>query len=107
MYPSLYYAVKDLIGLDLPFLKMIQSFGFFVAIAFLLAAYVWALELKRKEQLGLLGFTTNKVLKGQAATRAELITSGVIGFFIGYKLLFIALNFSAFTENTQAFILST
>jgi phosphatidylglycerol:prolipoprotein diacylglycerol transferase len=107
MYPSLYYAVKDLIGLDLPFLKMIQSFGFFVAIAFLLAAYVWALELKRKEQLGLLGFTSNRILKGQAATKAELITSGVIGFFIGYKLLFIALNFSAFTENTQAFILST
>nr|MBA3705643.1 diacylglyceryl transferase [Bacteroidota bacterium] len=50
MYPSIYHAVKDLFGLDLPFLKMIQSFGFFVALAFLVAAYFWTKELKRKEQ---------------------------------------------------------
>lgn len=107
MYPSLYYAIKDLIGLDLPFLKMVQSFGFFVALAFLAAAYVWTLELKRKEQLGLLGFTTKKTLKGEKASTTDLFISGIIGFLLGYKLLFIALNFSDFTENTQAFILST
>lgn len=107
MYPSIYYAVKDLFGLDLPFLKMVQSFGFFVAVAFLLAAYFWTLELKRKEKEGLLGSTTVKILKGAKATAAELITSAIIGFLIGYKVVFIILNFSAFTENTQGFILST
>ncbi|MES2139497.1 MAG: prolipoprotein diacylglyceryl transferase family protein [Bacteroidota bacterium] len=107
MYPSIYYAVKDLFGLDLPFLKMVQSFGFFVALAFLVAAYFWTLELKRKEKEGLLGSTTVKILKGAKATTAELITSAIIGFLIGYKVVFIILNFSAFTENTQGFILST
>ena len=107
MYPSIYYAVKDLLGLDLPFLKMIQSFGFFVAFAFLVAAYFWTLELKRKEKEGLLSANTVKTLKGAKATTAELITSAVIGFLIGYKVVFILLNFSAFTENTQGFILST
>ncbi len=106
MYPSIYFAVKDLLGLDLPFLKMIQSFGFFVAMAFLAAAYVWSLELKRKEQMGLVGFTTRKYLKGEKATTNELLLSGLIGFLIGYKFLFIAMNFSQFTENTQAFLLS-
>jgi phosphatidylglycerol:prolipoprotein diacylglycerol transferase len=106
MYPSLYYAFKDLFGIDLPFLKMVQSFGFFVAIAFLVAAYFWTKELKRKEGEGLLSTHTRKVLTGQRATSAELLTSAIIGFLIGYKLLYIALNFSEFTENTQGFLLS-
>jgi len=87
MYPSIYYAIKDLLGLDLPFLKMIQSFGFFVALAFLAAAYVWTLELKRKEQLGQLGFTTKKTLKGEKASTNDLVFSGIIGFLINYCLL--------------------
>ncbi len=106
MYPSLYYAIKDLFGLDLPFFKMVQSFGFFVAVAFIFAAYFLSKELKRKEQQGLILPHTIKVLKGQRATTAELITSGLIGFIAGYKILYIILNFTAFTENTQGFLLS-
>ena len=106
MYPSIYYAVKDLFGLNWPFLKMIQSFGFFVAIAFLVASYFWTKELQRKEQAGLLGPEKIKILRGAKITPIELVTSAIIGFLIGYKLVFIALNFSAFTEDTQSFILS-
>lgn len=107
MYPSIYYAVKDLFGMDLPFLKMIQSFGFFVAMGFLAASYFWTKELQRKEADGVLGPETVKRLKGAKATTAELFTSGLFGFLFGYKLLYIAVNFSAFTENTQGFLLST
>jgi prolipoprotein diacylglyceryltransferase len=107
MYPSLYYAVKDLFGLDFPFLKMIQSFGFFVALAFLIAAYFISKELKRKENEGLLSTEKTKILIGEKATSLELTTSAIIGFLLGYKLIFIALHFTEFTENTQGFILST
>jgi len=107
MYPSLYYAIKDLFGINLPFLKMIQSFGFFVAMAFLLAAYFLTNELKRKETQGLLASQKVKVLKGAKATIVEYLLSGVLGFLLGYKLLFIAQHFSEFLENTQAFLLST
>ena len=34
MYPNLYYLVDDLFGIKLNGLKLINSFGFFVAIAF-------------------------------------------------------------------------
>ena len=37
MYPTLYHALLDLMGLDLPFLKFLNSFGFFVAVAFFVA----------------------------------------------------------------------
>ena len=106
MYPSLYYAIKDLFGLDWPVFKMFQSFGFFVALAFLVSAYFWTKELKRKEQEGLLNTTTVKILKGQKATSTDLLLSAIIGFLFGYKFLFIVLHFSAFTEDTQGFILS-
>jgi prolipoprotein diacylglyceryl transferase len=106
MYPSLYYAVKDLFGLEIPFLKMIQSFGFFVAIAFLAAAYCFSKELQRKENEGLLTAGTAKVWRGKKATGTELFLSSLIGFLLGYKLLGIFLNYSVFLENTQEFLLS-
>ncbi len=52
MYPNLYYLVKDLYGIELNALKLVNSFGFFVALAFVASGYVLFLELKRKSALG-------------------------------------------------------
>lgn len=52
MYPNLYYAVKDLFGIEITGLKLINSFGFFVAIAFIAASAVLSAELKRKKKKG-------------------------------------------------------
>ena len=106
MYPSLCYAIKDLFGFNLPFLKMIQSFGFFVAIAFLVASYLLTKEFKRKEAEGLLTPQKIKVLIGVKATTLDFVVSGILGFLLGYKFLFIAQHFSQFLEDTQGFILS-
>lgn len=106
MYPNLYYFFYDVFGIEIGFLKAIQSFGFFVAISFILGAYFFSKELKRKEDEGLLKPTKEKVKKGEPASVAEMVISGFIGFLLGYKLLYIGLNFSEFTENTQAYILS-
>jgi hypothetical protein len=54
MYPNLYYAFRDIFGREWNGLRFINSFGFFVAIAFLVAAFILVLELKRKERAGLL-----------------------------------------------------
>jgi phosphatidylglycerol:prolipoprotein diacylglycerol transferase len=72
MYPTIYDAVKDIFGLSIPFLKLLQSFGFFVAISFLLCAWAFAKELKRKEKEGLLKPAFKKVMQGLAATKTEL-----------------------------------
>ena len=32
MYPTIYHAIKDLFGFDVPFLQVANTFGFFVAI---------------------------------------------------------------------------
>ncbi len=49
---------------------------------------------------------TTKVLVGEKVTTVELVTSGVIGFLIGYKLLYAALNYSDFVSDTQGILLS-
>ena len=52
MYPNLSYILHDLIGTDYDNLtRFVQTFGLFLALAFLTAAYFLFLELKRKKNL--------------------------------------------------------
>ena len=50
MYPTISHLLFDLFGINIPL--PIQTFGFWVAIAFLAASYVITKELKRKEKEG-------------------------------------------------------
>lgn len=106
MYPNLYYAVKDLFGFDLPALRFVNSFGFFVAISFLIAAWLLTLELKRKSKAGLLHPTITQVTVGQPATVAELLTNFVLGFILGYKILALFFLKGAAAQDPQSFIFS-
>jgi phosphatidylglycerol:prolipoprotein diacylglycerol transferase len=106
MYPNLYYAFKDLFGIEWGFLKMFQSFGFFVALSFILASYLFSIELKRKEKEGLLQPTLTEVSKGKKSTISDYVISLLFGFVLGYKLLYVIIHFNVFLENTQGFILS-
>ena len=73
MYPNLYYAFKDLIGVELTGLKLVNSFGFFVALSFIAAAIVLTAELKRKSKNGLMTYKEEKVIVGKPASVAELL----------------------------------
>jgi len=106
MYPSLYYLFSDLFGIKIAFLKAFQMFGCMVAISFLAASYVLSKELKRKENEGLLHTFTEKVTIGQKASILELIGAFITAFIIGFKLVYIALNFHDFLQDTQGFLLS-
>ncbi len=68
MYPNLYYAFKDLFGVEWNFLRFVNSFGFFVAISFIISAIVLASELRRKSKQGLFQPTEMQVMVGQPAT---------------------------------------
>lgn len=55
MYPDFQYFFNRLFNTEVPeFLGYFKTFGFFVAVAFLVAAWILTRELKRKEALGLL-----------------------------------------------------
>ncbi len=107
MYPNLYYAVKDLFGLDLKFLHFINSFGFFVALSFIGAALVLTHELKRKERQGLLEAEEETMIVGKVASPGELITNFILGFLIGYKIIGLFTSNSPLTQNPADFIFSS
>jgi phosphatidylglycerol:prolipoprotein diacylglycerol transferase len=78
MYPTISDLLHDWFGFNLPL--PIQSFGFFVAVSFIAAAYCFTKELKRKEDQGLLSTTTQKQTKGEPASVSELVIAGVFVF---------------------------
>ncbi len=105
MYPNLSYFFKDVFGIDVAL--PIQTYGFFVALAFIIGIWILKIEFKRKEKEGILQSIKRKNLIGEPAKPKELVISGIVGFIVGYKLLDAILNYSTFTDNPQTFILST
>ncbi len=106
MYASLYYLFEDLFGIKIEALKMVQTFGFLLVIAFLVSGYVFTLELKRKEGLGLIFPFVEKQWIGKKATPFELVYAFAISFIMGYKIIYVAFNYGDFVNNTQGYLLS-
>ncbi|NPA45430.1 MAG: diacylglyceryl transferase, partial [Chlorobi bacterium] len=105
MYPTISEFLKAVFGVDIPL--PIQSYGFFVATAFLVGIWVMVKEMKRKEKQGLLQSTEKRIFIGEPAKPQEIIISAIVGFFIGYKLLAAVLQYSLFVANPGDFILSS
>ncbi len=106
MYPNLYYLFQDLFGVKINALKLINSFGFFVALAFVASGYVLYKELKRKEALGEFIAIEETYTIGAPASIMELATSFFFGFLFGFKIIG-AFIIDKALEDTQTFILST
>jgi prolipoprotein diacylglyceryl transferase len=87
MYPNLYYAFKDIFGVEWNWLRIFNSFGFFVALAFIAGAVVLTKELRRKEREGLLIYTEQNIMVGKPATIADLLINFILGFLLGYKII--------------------
>lgn len=106
MYPNLYYVFEDFFGVKIGFLRFINSFGFFVALAFLAAAYLLAKELRRKSELGFFQPTERKIVIGSPATAGELIVNFLLGFLFGFKILALFFIGSNSVQDPQAYIFS-
>ena len=106
MYPNLYYFFRDVFDVKIGILRFINSFGFFVAIAFLVAAALLAQELRRKSKLGLLHPTESKITVGKPASASELILNFILGFILGFKIIALFFLGPEATQDTQAYIFS-
>ncbi|HMH20564.1 MAG TPA: prolipoprotein diacylglyceryl transferase family protein [Puia sp.] len=108
MYPNLYYAFKDLFGVgeSWKWLRFVNSFGFFVALAFIGAAITLSKELLRKERAGLLQGRDEIVTIGKPVSTSELILNFILGFLLGFKILGLFISSSPLTDNPQDFIMS-
>lgn len=104
MYPTLSDLLKDLLGINIPL--PIQMFGFMVAMAFIIGHYVIVAELRRKKELGYFSPTIKTETIGLPASRQELWSNAILGFLLGYKLIYIAFNYSLFTQDPPSVLLS-
>ena len=106
MYPNLYYAFRDLFNVEWKPLRFINSFGFFVAISFILAAVILSAELRRKSKQGLLQPTEVQLMVGKPASILDLLLNFLLGFVLGYKILALFIMNKSVTDDPQAFIFS-
>ncbi len=105
MYPTLTDFFKEVFGINIPL--PIQTYGFFVAMAFLTGIFILTKEFKRLEGEGLLHKITRRVKIGEPASISSLIISAVTGFLIGFKTVEAIFHYSEFVNNPQLFLLSS
>ena len=104
MYPHLTDLINDLLGTNLLFPA--QTFGFFVALAFIVAFQVLTKDMTSREAKG--QFRLDKVktrIKGPIEI-SEVWIQGVIWTLVGYKLGHGILNWAQFSVNPAEIILS-
>lgn len=104
MYPRFSDLINDFLGTSI--VLPVQTYGFFVAMAFLVAGAILYLELKRKERNGLIPAQTKKVLAGKPPSTNEYLTTGLLYFAIGYKIIGLLLNYDQMSDNPQQYLLS-
>jgi len=105
MFPTVSHFLKYLFGIEVPL--PFNTFGVFVALAFLAAYWAFVQELKRKEALGILKPVKHTTTIGEPVSAWDLISNGLFGFLIGYKLIYAVVNYKLFVADSQAVLLST
>ncbi|MEO8069475.1 MAG: prolipoprotein diacylglyceryl transferase family protein [Flavobacteriales bacterium] len=106
MYPTLYHALYDVTGIEWCFLKFLNSFGFFVALAFIAANRTLVSEMKRREGIGQLRSSKAKITVGARLTTSDLVSTGIFGFVVGWKGAPVLLDSCRVTEDAPSFLLS-
>lgn len=92
MYPNLRYAIYDIFGIDIQALALVQTYGFFLALAFLVSGVLLTLELKRRERIGWMQGIKEKTQVGEPLSPLSVGMNALLGFLLGFKGLAVILQ---------------
>lgn len=108
MFPNLYFIIEGLTGIKPSVgFSVVQTFGLFLALSFVAAGIVLSRDLHRRTELGQFKPLVTERPLTDTPSISELIVNGLIGFLLGFKILYIAMDWGAFTVNPQDVILSS
>lgn len=104
MFPKLSDLVNYLFGsnINLP----VQTYGFFLALAFTCGGIILRSELKRKENEGLLAARQVSTEPNKPASWPEFLGGLLFSTLIGWKFFGIIIDYPVFAANPQQYILS-
>ncbi len=105
MYPRISDFINDVFGTDINL--PVQSYGFFLALAFIVAGMLLRSELRRKQKIGQVTQTIKKTIIGKPASITELTVTFLLSFLLGYKIFGIILDYGKFAAEPQNYIFST
>ena len=107
MFPDLSYIFHYFFGTPPDnALAIVKTFGLFLAIAILSAAWLLEKELRRKEREGLLKPVKEKITVGEGPQTGEILTNALVGFLVGFKLVFIMGAFDLFRMDPAGILFS-
>lgn len=107
MYPDLSYLFHDLLGTAPDnWLSIFKTFGFFLAISFLLSAMVFGIELRRKAREGMCQPQVVPVTDGLPATLGEILSNALAGLIILGKGVYAYQHYPTFRQDPASVILS-
>ena len=101
-YPTISDFLQDALGVNIPL--PIQTFGFFVAMAFLAGAWMISSQLRQKEKRGLLKGRQLEFTIGLPPNPLHIMMYALIGFALGWKLVPIITQWAEFSQDPQNFI---
>ncbi|MEZ5041125.1 MAG: prolipoprotein diacylglyceryl transferase [Saprospiraceae bacterium] len=107
MFPDLSYFFHALFGTAADnWTSIFKTFGFFLVLAILSAAFLLYHELKRKAAAGLFTPMQLTLENNKGATVWDLLSNLIFGFILGFKGFAIATQFDTFQKDPATFLLS-
>lgn len=107
MFPNLYFVIEGLFGVKPPqFFSIVQTFGLFLAISFILAGVALSYEMKRRTALGQFKPVTREKVISKTPSIPDLLLNMLIGFLLGFKLIYAIQNSDKVLEDMSGFLLS-
>jgi prolipoprotein diacylglyceryltransferase len=89
VFPTLYHFIRDVFGIEIPALQILNTFGFFVALSIAGAFWAMSTEMRRRTALGQFKTVEVKSRVGAPYPLSDYIINGIFAFVFGYKILFL------------------